>query len=1801
MSPRKKNTRKSGPFNQPTISNFFSPKSKNKSTSTRPKRLAQSSLAARPLRSKKSPDLEEVLDLTHSTSPVRQPESPPSAKKRKLKATSLDQSPIRGVQEDSAQMMLSRPSSPDPHISQNDRESGPSTSGKPTPVSPAPSQAGRSQAMLDIDPDEVVESSQTQYLNIRFTPSSQRTFHMDLGNIPAPVFTPVSTRIRQQSHEPSSIQKTPELSNAAEESQSTLFIPSSQGEVSEPYTPKKRNWALLGQSRLDAQAPSGVMSPDAQGSNSVNRLLSTPKRHRPASAMPPPVYPVSADTPITNRAVATNPFTPRFSSPRPILTPMYPSDMIPSSQGEPSLEATELGTVESPPKPSKYPAASLPPFVPSAAPLVQDTPHSRPRATTPLLPISNINLDSPQTPHRPARQTPPSSPTDFPSPGGLMLSLGFETSRATRDAPNSEKAPSIDGKTQTHTLLAPPHLEQITNERALEVAGSQAFGEDSPRRSQSSETVVPSSQPMHDSSPPPEYDLDPKRHSFNQGRLQSLEHIPVQAQPPEGFDSRFPSNSTRPYFTARTHQSSPTSSQSLPQSQSPIKGGRFDPNQSAAGVQGVFGMLGFGSEADNQEGQTVERPGGDEEEVDLHIPVTYDLPPSSPPPQTPTPHDSRESSPDSYLIPVGGQKSKAKHRAGKPSVRDSPLIRAFEAAKKRSKTGTPSVRRSAANVSQTASSPTRPLYSDNMEVDSSPVRDPRPSGKRPTPKTGPRAALGVAHSPSLAGRSRRATQPKRSQRQKSVDCEIVESSDAEEMEIDVPLSPTFRTSTRTTTGAKNNAEPTKLFTPGRKRPWTQMSEEAEDRDRPPATPVREERLPSSVSPSPIQIHYSPPARTHHSSPPSENTQTQEEAETPWESIRPSQSVSQVYERQLIEEAERRSRMERDAEHPKPKVKVLVEETPDMPNEQDGAESQQQEESPDEQPVRQVTISLNPRSPTNVPNEPPRLALPPSFSTPRTRRTAEKPHYIVTPSKVIRPTPARTTPSRKSMTPSSMAGEDDPDEEYTPCHRFATFSLRPLVAHPSPSPSRACEPASHHHRYSLYAMAALVSESWGAGRELDPFGGELDYYSRIRLNRRPRLTNPARVPPLADTWLTADQNNVATGGANTNNPSLANTNNAGSTRNRNNASQNNALQQNPAAQSQPQARNRNRNRNRNGNGNGSRGVQPSSSSESPNGQPGPSRGRGQNNRGQRGNQSNPEASNLTIDPATGETISKRAAKRRRAKARKAAARESTQGQGTRQQQPRNGSQNTSSRPGVPVNLPAVQPLRIGRNPILPSPQPERTIPTARPIVTQGATTNNGAPQSTSRLSVNETGGTTPRDDTVRRWRNFLDQDALQTVRPTNRAASPHIPPPTRPSAPVLQAPVAPLVPRASQDRPGFRLRERRIVAAGAPPIIPPVPPTAFGSLWDDSDDEDDPPINRAPPTRTVREPVVRIGTPTIPNPVPRPAGYRARTAPVRARPTTACLICLDVPDAFPQNRPTTRCAHSVTVCAPCLEQHISHAVLSQGLTTIACPDSSCRQNMEYADVIRGTKNARACQDRYEALLLRRTLEAEPNFVWCKSANCNWGQVHESGANAPIVICQVCRARSCFTHNVPWHTGLTCAQYSAQHAHKERDNAASEAYISQHAKQCPNPSCGRRIEKSEGCDHMTCRLPAGCGHEFCWVCLADYRPIRRDGNHHHNSTCRYYAPVQAFQPGLTAPTLEELMRRQGQPHFHPIPPVRRVEPMIPPRPRPALLRPQPQPHPQPQPQPQPPRAEEAPTTGSLLGWIIGAVAAAFIATR
>jgi ariadne-1 len=54
-------------------------------------------------------------------------------------------------------------------------------------------------------------------------------------------------------------------------------------------------------------------------------------------------------------------------------------------------------------------------------------------------------------------------------------------------------------------------------------------------------------------------------------------------------------------------------------------------------------------------------------------------------------------------------------------------------------------------------------------------------------------------------------------------------------------------------------------------------------------------------------------------------------------------------------------------------------------------------------------------------------------------------------------------------------------------------------------------------------------------------------------------------------------------------------------------------------------------------------------------------------------------------------------------------------------------------------------------------------------------------------------------------------------------------------------------------------------------------------------------------------------------------------------------------------------------------------------------------------------------------------------------------------------------------------------------KNSSESENLIWIIANTKMCPNSKCGRPIEKSTGCNHMTCKV---CSHEFCWLCMGKW---------------------------------------------------------------------------------------------------------------
>lgn len=96
-----------------------------------------------------------------------------------------------------------------------------------------------------------------------------------------------------------------------------------------------------------------------------------------------------------------------------------------------------------------------------------------------------------------------------------------------------------------------------------------------------------------------------------------------------------------------------------------------------------------------------------------------------------------------------------------------------------------------------------------------------------------------------------------------------------------------------------------------------------------------------------------------------------------------------------------------------------------------------------------------------------------------------------------------------------------------------------------------------------------------------------------------------------------------------------------------------------------------------------------------------------------------------------------------------------------------------------------------------------------------------------------------------------------------------------------------------------------------------------------------------------------------------------------------------------------------------------------------------------------------------------------------------------AHSSDASCTYCGYGFCASCDFPPHGPATCQQVLRWNEREGYLEIGSEEDIL--ARQCklkttkPCPKCGVRIEKNEGCPHMTCKF---CRHQFCWDCGGEF---------------------------------------------------------------------------------------------------------------
>ncbi|XP_078044143.1 E3 ubiquitin-protein ligase RNF14 isoform X2 [Augochlora pura] len=195
-----------------------------------------------------------------------------------------------------------------------------------------------------------------------------------------------------------------------------------------------------------------------------------------------------------------------------------------------------------------------------------------------------------------------------------------------------------------------------------------------------------------------------------------------------------------------------------------------------------------------------------------------------------------------------------------------------------------------------------------------------------------------------------------------------------------------------------------------------------------------------------------------------------------------------------------------------------------------------------------------------------------------------------------------------------------------------------------------------------------------------------------------------------------------------------------------------------------------------------------------------------------------------------------------------------------------------------------------------------------------------------------------------------------------------------------------------------------------------------------------------------------------------------------------------------------CGH--VFCKDCITGYIEARIKDGNVQNICCPEEKCTSEATPAQ-IKGMLSSEMFA-KYDSMLLNSTLDTMMDIIYCPRRNCQYPVSREP--DEQMANCPVCRYAFCIFCKMVYHGIEPCKIYSEkrqlvteyQEASNERklkmeqrygkkqlqvlvENTMSENWIQGNSQRCPK--CNVHIEKTQGCNKMSC---CRCNTYFCWLC-------------------------------------------------------------------------------------------------------------------
>ncbi|KAL7295891.1 hypothetical protein TKK_0010935 [Trichogramma kaykai] len=192
------------------------------------------------------------------------------------------------------------------------------------------------------------------------------------------------------------------------------------------------------------------------------------------------------------------------------------------------------------------------------------------------------------------------------------------------------------------------------------------------------------------------------------------------------------------------------------------------------------------------------------------------------------------------------------------------------------------------------------------------------------------------------------------------------------------------------------------------------------------------------------------------------------------------------------------------------------------------------------------------------------------------------------------------------------------------------------------------------------------------------------------------------------------------------------------------------------------------------------------------------------------------------------------------------------------------------------------------------------------------------------------------------------------------------------------------------------------------------------------------------------------------------------------------------------------------CKDCIAGYLEIKIKEGEVSNILCPEDNCSSEVSSIQVKDLVSNE--LFSKYDSLLLSTALDTMTDTIYCPRKVCQYPASKESTEN--MATCPNCFYSFCTFCKSVYHGINPCKtipeeklkileeykngspeekaklemQYGKKQLQTLLDTYLSEQWLRENSKDCPK--CSTSIEKSDGCNKMSCWK---CSCYFCWICL------------------------------------------------------------------------------------------------------------------